>query len=187
MAPSYLKPTMIAQCTWKFKGKPQAELACHLLRILIHKIVFTGGAIDPRPLLFLLKRREAASQTLLDWIPRILVPRFWYQGFSYEVLITKVVRTRFLVLRIFVPGSWYQEVGTKNLVPASWYQVVGTKLLAPKSCLTLYRWGKRACRIFASRQAKPAFRTPVASLAVVVVRRGSEMISYRNMSPNKAM
>ena len=32
-----------------------------------------------------------------------------------------------------VPGSWYQDLGTKNLVPGSCYQDLGTRILVPGS------------------------------------------------------
>ena len=36
-------------------------------------------------------------------------------------------------LPILVPGSWYQDLGTKILVPSSWCQDLGTKILVPES------------------------------------------------------
>ena len=48
---------------------------------------------------------------------KILVPGSWYQD---------------LGTRILVPGSWYQDLGTKILVPGSWYQDLGTKILVPR-------------------------------------------------------
>ena len=35
-------------------------------------------------------------------------------------------------LEILVPGSWYQDLGTRILIPRSWCQDLGTKILVPK-------------------------------------------------------
>ena len=39
--------------------------------------------------------------------------------------------------RILVPRSWYQDPGTKIVVPRSWYQDLGTKIFGGTS---LVRW-----------------------------------------------
>ena len=36
-------------------------------------------------------------------------------------------------LKILVPKSWYQDLGTRILVPKSWYQDLGTKILVSRS------------------------------------------------------
>ena len=54
------------------------------------------------------------------------------RGPTQNIFFMSPPATKILVPRILVPRSWYQDLGAKILVLRPWYQDPGTKILVPK-------------------------------------------------------
>ena len=85
--------------------------------------------------------------------------------------------------KILVPGSWYQDLGTRILVPRSWYRDLGTKIFGGTS---LVRWRDPPGGEGSLRDGPREDKRCEGSLTGYFANESSEIVLVRTNAENRS-